>query len=131
MIRGLAMAAAVLGIVALALASFGLYGVTSYSVAMRAREIAVRMALGARVGRVVAVVLRQALALAAIGAAIGALVAIVAGYIIHREAFGLPGVDMAALGGSAALLPPSCSWPAVCAAWRAARLDPNVVLREE
>ncbi len=129
--RVLAVAAAVLGVVALALASFGLYGVTSYSVAMRAREIAVRMALGARVGRVVAAVLRQALALAAIGSALGALVAIAAGYLIQREVFGLAGVDMASLGGSAALLTTVMLVASGLAAWRAARLDPNVVLREE
>ncbi len=73
--RVLARAAAVLGIVALLLASVGLYGVTSYSVAMRAREIAVRMALGARADRVVAMVLRQALAVATIGSVLGGLVA--------------------------------------------------------
>ena len=129
--RMLAWAAAVLGIVALALASFGLYGVTSYSVAMRAREIAVRMALGARAGRVVAMVLRQALALAAIGSALGGLVALAAGRIIQAEVFGVAGVDMASLGGSAALLTAVMLVASGLAAWRAARLDPNVVLREE
>jgi|RhiMethySRZTD1v2_1073278.scaffolds.fasta_scaffold09770_7 putative ABC transport system permease protein len=129
--RVLAVAAAVLGVVALALASFGLYGVTSYSVAMRAREIAVRMALGARADRVVAMVLRQALALAAIGSALGALVALVAGYIIQKEVFGVAGVDMPSLGGSAALLTAVMLVASGLAAWRAARLDPNVVLREE
>src|SRR5690606_25649165 len=79
--RGLARTAALLGLVALLLASVGLYGVTSYSVAMRWREIAVRMALGARADLVVAMVLRQALAVATIGSVLGVLVAIAAGIV--------------------------------------------------
>jgi predicted permease len=102
-IRGLARAAAVLGIVALLLASVGLYSVTSYGVTMRTREIAVRMALGARADRVVAMVLRQALAVATTGAVLGGLMAIAAGGVIQANLFGVPGVNVAALGGSAAL----------------------------
>jgi ABC-type antimicrobial peptide transport system permease subunit len=129
--RTLARAAAVLGIVALLLAGMGLYGVTSYSVVMRGREIAVRMALGARAGRVVAMVLRQALAVAAIGAAIGGLVAIAAVIVIQAQVFGVSGVDVATLGGSAALLAAATLLASILPAWRAARLDPNLVLREE
>ena len=110
----LAIAAAVLGVVALALASFGLYGVTSYSVAMRAREIAVRMALGARADRVVAMVLRQALALAAIGSALGGLVAFVAGRIIQKKKSSVsPESIWWRWAARRRCLPPSCSWPAV------------------
>jgi ABC-type antimicrobial peptide transport system permease subunit len=129
--RTLARAAAVLGIVALLLAGMGLYGVTSYSVVMRGQEIAVRMALGARAGRVVAMVLRQALAVAAIGAAIGGLVAIAAVIVIQAQVFGVSGVDVATLGGSAALLAAATLLASILPAWRAARLDPNLVLREE
>jgi ABC-type antimicrobial peptide transport system permease subunit len=130
-IRGLARAASVLGIVALLLASIGLYGVTSYSVAMRTREIAVRMALGARADRVVAMVLRQALTVATIGAVLGGLVAIAAGVVIQAQLFGVPGVDVAALGGSAALLAVAMLTASILPARRASRLDPNVVLRQE
>jgi ABC-type antimicrobial peptide transport system permease subunit len=130
-IRGLARAASVLGIVALLLASIGLYGVTSYSVAMRTREIAVRMALGARADRVVAMVLRQALAVATIGAVLGGLVAIAAGVVIQAQLFGVPGVDVAALGGSAALLAAAMLTASILPARRASRLDPNAVLRQE
>jgi predicted permease len=129
--RVLAQTAAVLGILALLLASVGLYGVTSYSVAMRVREMAVRMALGARADRVVAMVLRQALAVAAIGAAIGGLVAIAAVIVIQSQVFGVSGVDVATLGGSAALLTAAMLLASFLPAWRAARLDPNVVLRQE
>ena len=127
----LAGTAAALGIVALLLASVGLYGVTSYSVAMRVREIAVRMALGARADRVVAMVLRQALTIVTIGAALGGLVGIAAGFVIRAEVFGAAGVDVAALGGSAALLAAAMLMASILPAWRAARLDPNAVLRQE
>jgi predicted permease len=129
--RVLAQTAAVLGIVALLLASAGLYGVTSYSVATRVREIAVRMALGARADRVVAMVLRQALAVAAIGAAIGGLVAIAAVIVIQSQVFGVSGVDVATLGGAAALLTAAMLLASFLPAWRAARLDPNLALRDE
>jgi predicted permease len=129
--RVLAATGAVLGIVALLLASVGLYGVTSYSVAMRGREIAVRMALGARADRVVAMVLRQALTIATIGSVLGGLVGIAAGLVIRAEMFGVAGVDIAALGGSAALLVTAMLMASSVPAWRAARLDPNVVLRQE
>jgi predicted permease len=129
--RGLAGAAALLGIVALLLASVGLYGVTAYSVAMRGREIAVRMALGARPDRVVAMVMRQALVVAAIGSVLGGLVAIAAGVLIQAQVFGVAGVDVAALGGSAALLAAAMLLASILPARRAARLDPNVVLRQE
>jgi ABC-type antimicrobial peptide transport system permease subunit len=129
--RVLAQTAAALGIVALLLASVGLYGVTSYSVAMRVREIAVRMALGARADRVVAMVLRQALAVAAIGAAIGGLLAIAAVIVIQAQVFGVSGLDVATLGGSAALLTAAMLMASILPALRAARLDPMAVLRQE
>ncbi len=128
--RTLARAAALLGIVALLLASIGLYGVTSYSVAMRGREIAVRMAMGARASLVVVMVVRQALAVAAIGSAVGGLVAIAAGLLIQTQVFGVAGVDVAALGGSAVLLAAAMLLASLLPAWWAARMDPNVVLRE-
>ena len=129
--RMLARAAALLGIVALLLASIGLYGVTSYSVATRAREIAVRIALGARTDQVVAMVLRQALAVAIIGSILGGLAAIVAGLLIQAEVFGVAGIDVATFSGSAALLAVAMILASILPARRAARLDPYAVLREE
>jgi predicted permease len=128
--RALARVAALLGIVALLLASIGLYGVTSYSVAMRGREIAVRMALGARADLVIAMVLRRALAVATIGSVLGGVVAIAAGLLIQAEVFGVAGLDVATLGGSAVLLAVAMLLASILPAWRAARVDPNVVLRE-
>jgi hypothetical protein len=129
--RGLARAAALLGIVTLLLASVGLYGVTAYSVAIRGREIAVRMALGAHVDRVVGMVLRQALAIVTIGAVLGGLAAIGAGLLIQAGVFGVSGVDVVTLGGSAALCAAAILLASLLPARRAARLDPMTVLREE
>jgi predicted permease len=129
--RVLAGTAAALGIVALLLASVGLYGVTSYSVAMRAREIAVRMALGARADRVVAMVLRQALGVATIGSVLGGLVGIAGGLGIRAAVFGAAGVDVAALGAASALLAAAMLTASILPARRASRLDPNAVLRQE
>jgi predicted permease len=123
--------AAFLGILALVLASIGLYGVTSYSVAMRAREIAVRMALGAPSESVLAMVLRQAAALVLIGSTFGAVLAIVVGRLIQAEIFGVAAVPFATLGGSAALLALAMLLASVLPARRAARMNPNVVLREQ
>jgi hypothetical protein len=127
----LSRAAALLGIVALLLASIGLYGVTSYSVATRAREIAVRMALGARPDSVLAMVLRQAATLVLIGSAVGAAAAIGIGRLIQAEIYGVAGVPFATLGGAAALLAAAMFLASVLPAQRAARLDPNLLLREE
>jgi hypothetical protein len=129
--RTLARAAAVLGIVALLLAGIGLYGVTSYSVATRAREIAVRMALGARTNQVVAMVLRQALVVVIFGSVLGGIAAILAGLLIQSEVFGVARLDVTTLSGSAALLAVAMLLASVLPALRAARLDPNAVLREE
>jgi predicted permease len=128
--RLLAQAAALLGIVALLLASLGLYGVTSYSVATRAREIAVRMAVGARTDQIVTMVLRQALSVAMIGSVLGGLTAIVAGLLIQAEVFGVAGIDVMTLSGSAALLAVTMLLASILPAWRAARLDPNAVLHD-
>jgi predicted permease len=129
--RTLASVVALLGIVAVLLASMGLYGVTSYSVAIRTQELAVRMALGAEPGRVQAMVLRQALSVALIGSVLGGLAAIAIGVLIRAEVVDVAGVDVAALGGSAALLAAAMLLASFVPARRAARLAPYSVLREE
>jgi predicted lysophospholipase L1 biosynthesis ABC-type transport system permease subunit len=123
--------AALLGFAALLLAGICLYGVTSYSVAMRAREIAVRMALGARPNSVLALVLRQAATLVIIGSVLGAVAATVVGGLIQAEIYGVAGVPFATLGGAAALLDVAMFLASILPAQRAARMNPNVVLRGE
>jgi ABC-type antimicrobial peptide transport system permease subunit len=76
-------------------------------------------------------VLRQALALVTIGAVLGGLMAVAAGVVIQAQLFGVPGVNVAALGGSAASLAVAMLVASLLPAWRAARLDPIAVLRDE
>jgi ABC-type antimicrobial peptide transport system permease subunit len=89
------------------------------------------MALGAEPGRVQAMVLRQALSVALIGSVLGGLAAIAVGVLIRAEIVDVPGVDVAALGGSAALLAAAMLLASLVPARRAARLAPYAVLREE
>jgi predicted permease len=127
----LARVVALLGVIAVLLASLGLYGVTSYSVAIRAREFAVRIALGARPGRVLALVMRQALSIVLIGCVVGGLSAIGIGRLIRAEILNVAAVDVATLSGSAAVLALAMLLASLVPARRAARLDPYSVLREE
>ncbi len=129
--RGLAQVAAFLGVVAMFLATLGLYGVTSYLVSMRSREIAVRVAFGARPGSLMAMVFRQGLTMAAIGVVFGSVAAIAVGVWIQAEVLGAAGVDAATLAGSAALLTIAMLVASAIPARRAARLDPMHVLRSD
>ena len=120
-----------LGLVALLLALLGIYGVTAYGVTQRTREIGVRIALGAPRAHVLALVLRQGLALAGIGVLLGALAAFGATGLLRGLLYGVAPADAVALGGAAALL----ALAALAASWvparRAARLDPVIALRSE
>jgi predicted permease len=129
--RNLARVVALIGIAAVLLASLGLYGVTSYSVAVRAREIAVRMALGARSGSVQTMILRQALFIALIGSVVGGVAAAAIGTLIRAEVVDVAGVDVQALSLSAACLAVAMLFASFVPARRAARLAPYSVLREE
>lgn len=117
--------------IALALGAVGIYGVISYVVSLRTREIAVRLALGARQGDVRRMVSRQALGLAAIGIAIGLVGAIALTRFIAKLLFGVRPIDPWTLGGAAALL----LAVALIASWlparRAAGVDPARALRAE
>ena len=86
------------GIVAMVLASIGLYGVIAYSVARRTREIGIRMALGAQPAAVVGLVMKQGLALAAVGVGVGALLALGAAKAVAGALYGVSFVDPIAWG---------------------------------
>ena len=108
----LARAAAFLGVIGLLLATAGLYGVSSYVVAMRSREIAIRMAIGARPGVILAMVLGQSMRVALIGLVVGGGAAVAASRLIQSEYHGIKG-SMAPRSAA----PRRCSWRPCC--WRA------------
>jgi predicted permease len=117
--------------VALLLAAIGTYGVLSYIVAERRREIGIRLALGAARSRVVALVAGQGLMLALIGIVLGLSGALIANRLIAPLLFGVEPTNRAALTFVAIAI----AFVAALASWlpalRASRVDPNVVLRAE
>jgi macrolide transport system ATP-binding/permease protein len=119
-----------MGLLGLALALVGLYGLMTYSVGLRQREIGIRMAIGADARSVLRMVLRQGLVLAAAGVGIGVLLSLLAGKpttaIIGSTGFNLPLLTMVCIGLLAA-----AGLGAYIPARRASRLDPNRVLRQE
>src|SRR5499426_3009834 len=116
---------------ALCLAAVGIYGVVSYSVAQRTREIGIRVALGAQTGDVMRMIIRQGLALAGLGAAIGLGGAALAAQLMKSQLFNVSAIDPATF----TLLPLSLLTVALAACWfparRAAKVDPMVALRSE
>jgi predicted permease len=121
----------VFGAVGLALASIGLYGLMSYSVRRRTREIGIRMALGAKPPTVLRMVLRQGLILTGIGLAIGLAISLVLGRFTASLLYGTGGADpMTFLVVSAVLLATSVA-AIMIPAVRAAHVQPTVALRCE
>lgn len=119
------------GVVALLLVSVGLYGVIAYSVAGRAQEIGIRMALGATGGEVLGMVLRQGMVLVAVGAVIGAAGAALLGQSLGAVLYGVSAVDPIAFGGAFVVLAVVSSLANWIPARRAARLDPAATLRSQ
>src|SRR5262249_27054614 len=119
------------GVLALLLASIGLYGLMSYTVAGRTREIGVRMALGAQRVNVLWLVLREALLLVLAGVIVGIPAALLSGRLLNSMIFGLKSTDpvsllivivvLGAIAGLAGFIP----------ARRATKIDPMVALRYE
>lgn len=116
---------------ALALAAAGIYGVLSGSVAERTREIGIRSALGASRRGILAMVVRQGLALTGMGIGLGAVGAVVANHAITTLLFGVTPLDPATYLGVASLLAATATLAAGIPAWRAARVDPARTLRAE
>ena len=121
----------IFGAVGLTLAAIGLYGVMSYSVRRRTHEIGIRMALGAKPGEVLAMVLRQGLALIGIGLAIGMAIAIAAGHLAAKLLYGISGTDHITFLSVPVVLVAASLMAIVIPARRAAKVDPMVALRYE
>jgi putative ABC transport system permease protein len=119
------------GALALALAAVGLYGVVSYSVTQRNREMGLRMALGAQQGQVLRMVIGEAMKLALAGAAVGGVAAAFAGRALQSELYGVRPSDPESFVAAAATLIIVALMGAWIPARRAMRVDPVVALREE
>ena len=129
--RLLAMLAGFFGIVAALLVVIGLYGMISFGVAQRRREIGIRIALGATRSRVVALIMKQAAVLLSIGVTIGGGVALLAAPAASTLLFGLEASDPAALGGATLLLILVAAVASYLPARRAGALNPLIALRQD
>jgi predicted permease len=121
----------IFGLLALALAAVGLYGVRAYSVAQRTREIGIRMALGAALPDVVRMVLWDGLRVTTVGIALGAAAALALGRVLEPLLFNTHATNPAIYGLIAMSLAVVSVAASALPAWSAARVDPNVALRTE
>jgi len=116
---------------ALFLAAIGTYGVLSYMVTERRREIGIRVALGAARFDVLRQILKQGLQVTALGGVIGLAGALALNRLIASLLFGVQPTDIVTIAFVIATIAAVAVIASMLPAWRASRLDPNVVLREE
>jgi putative ABC transport system permease protein len=121
----------VFAVVALTLASIGLYGVVAHGVTERTHEIGVRMALGAEARHVLGLVVRQGLSMALIGMAIGVAASLALSRWIEGLLFGVTANDPVTMAGVVATLLAVALVACYVPAWRATRVDPTTALRAE
>jgi len=117
------------GALATLLAAIGLYGVMSYSVARRTREIGIRMALGAERASVLWLVLREVSLLVSAGLIVGVPVSLALGRLVQSQLFELSSMDPMAIGAATALLAGVALMAGYLPARRATRVDPMLALR--
>jgi len=129
--RILAVASSALGSLTLTVSMIGLFGLMSYSVARRTKEIAIRMALGAERRGVLQSVMRDALLLVGIGVAIGLGLALATTRFLQSFLFGLSPTDPAVLAGSIVVMLGVATVAGFLPARRAAKIDPLEALRQE
>lgn len=129
--RVLLAVASCLGMAGMFLAAIGIYGVTAYSVTRRAREIGLRMALGATRRQVVHLVVRQSIGLAAAGVVLGVGLGLAGGQALRGLLYGIGPADPVTYFGAAGLFTLVAVAAAGGPARRAARVDPAVALRSE
>jgi predicted permease len=129
--RMVAVLSAAFGLLATLLAAVGLYGVMSYSVARRTREIGIRLALGAPREQVLKMVLREVGVLGAWGLGLGLPLSLGLSQLVSSQLFGLPPRDPLTLVGATALLACVTVLAGLVPARRAMRVDPMLALRYE
>jgi predicted permease len=116
---------------ALLLAAIGTYGVLSYMVAERRREIGIRMALGADQSSVLGSIMKQGLTLTTVGIVVGLAGAFALNRLIASLLFGVQPTDTITMVGVVATITLVAAVACLLPAWRASRVDPNVVLRDD
>ena len=121
----------VFGVLALLLAVVGLYGVKSYIVSQRTREIGIRMALGARPGDVLAMMLREGAALAAVGVALGLPLAALLGFAVSSMLYDVKPMDPVVFVTAPAALAMAALFATWLPARRATRVTPLTALRAD
>jgi ABC-type antimicrobial peptide transport system permease subunit len=124
------MLVAVFAGIGLLLATAGVYGVVSYSVAQRTREFGIRLALGATHGSILASVLRRGVLLAVIGVLVGLVGSVASSRILARFVWGVSPLDPLTLAGVGALLVIVATLASLMPALRAVRLNAVSALRE-
>ena len=117
------------GILAVFLASIGIYGLMSYSVARRTNEIGIRLALGAQTGTLLWMVLRETLTLLAIGLAVGVPITLASTSIIKSQLYELSPLDPIAIASAIVIIAAMTVLAAWLPARRASKVDPMVALR--
>jgi len=120
----------VFGLLALGLASIGLYGIMAYSVNQRKREIGLRVALGASRASVLRLILKQGMSLVLAGVLIGFAGALLVGRLLSGMLYGVSATDPASVAGAALVLVAIALLACYLPARRASRVDPLVALRE-
>jgi putative ABC transport system permease protein len=120
-----------LGLLALLLSAIGVYGVVAYSVEQRTHEIGIRMAVGAKAGDILLMVLGQTVKLTAIGLGIGLLGAFFMSRSMEKVMFGMISLDLTTFAVFTALLAAVALLASFIPAQRAARVNPMITLRHE
>jgi ABC-type antimicrobial peptide transport system permease subunit len=119
------------GSLALLLAAVGIYGVVSYTVSQRTREIGIRAALGAGRGALIGHVIGGTLRVVGVGVAVGVVLAVLAGHAARAFLYGVAPADPAVLLGTPLVLAVVAAVASWVPARRAAAVDPMVALRAE
>jgi putative ABC transport system permease protein len=121
---------AIFSLLAVGIASVGLYAAFAHTVTQRKRELAIRLAIGASPGAVRTMIFQEVAGVTCAGAFAGAMAAILAGRALRSFLFGVAPVDLTVLGAAAALMLAVAAIATILPARAAARVEPNALLRE-